>query len=108
MINKAGTVVDIKYLSTVVGDGGKLTKTWVARYEDVPVRFNALRPENEGLEYDREKVNAFFAMFMEYKANISTRDRVVYGTRELDIKKIDNWDEQGKYLRIVLEELTDD
>ena len=108
IIRKAGTKIDIKYLSTTTGAGGKLVKTWVARYEDVPFRFEALRPEDEALFYDREKVTNRFAGRMKYKANISTRDRVYYGTREFDIKKIDNWDEQNLWLRIILEEITND
>lgn len=113
IIRKAGTVADIKYLSTSTGAGGKLTKTWIARHSSVPCRLNALRPEDEQLAYDREKVSPRFAMYIRITDAIAsdppiTRDRISFDSRDFDIKKIDNWDEQDKYYRIILEEITDD
>ena len=110
IIRKAGTKCDIKYESTSVGDGGKLIKTWVTRYEQVPMRIERviLRTAEEMLLYDREKVSPKFIMRMEYKSGITTRDRIYYGTREFEIKEVHNWDEQNLWLRIVAEEITTD
>ena len=113
IIRKAGTTCDINYLSTVIGDGGKLTKTWTARHSSIPCRFNALRPEDEQLAYDREKVFPRFAVYIKITQAIAddppiTRDRISFDSRTFDIKKIDNWDEHDDYYRIIVEEITND
>ncbi|NIM59999.1 MAG: hypothetical protein GTO16_13825 [Candidatus Aminicenantes bacterium] len=113
IIRKAGHTCNINSMSTATTSGGQLLKTWVARHSSIPCRLNALRPEDEDLAYDREKVNPRFAMYIRITDAIasdppSTRDRVSFDSRDFDIRKIDNWDEQDNYYRIVLEEITDD
>jgi len=108
MVRKADTKADIKYESSTTGAGGQLTKTWVARHENVQGRLASIKHMKEILYFDRQKVFADFAWFMAYKSGITTRDRLFVGSRQFLIKLIVNWDEQNKYLIIALTEETDD
>lgn len=113
IIRKAGHTCDINSMASTVTSGGRLITAWDARHSSVPCRFNALRPEDEALAYDREKVFPRFVMYIKITDAIAsdppiTRDRISFDSRNFDIKKIDNWDEQDNYYRIILGEITDD
>lgn len=105
VIKAARQRVDIKYESSIVVTGGQLQTVWNNRYANVAVRLNASRPQSESAKYDRQTVLAQYVMFSEYLAGLLQTDLVVWGEREFEIKKIDNYDELGQYLRVELEEL---
>ncbi len=105
MIRKAGTKCDIKYVSSSIGTGAKLTKTWIVRYHRIPCRLNAKISEAEILFYQKASVFPDFIMYIMYKSGILTTDKVIFDSRTLDIKKVDNWYEKGKYLKIALVEI---
>ena len=105
IIRSAHTKCDIKSLSTTQGTGAKLTKTWSMRYHDVSCRFNAKISQAEILYYQKASVFPDFIMYIVYRSGIVETDKVHFKGREFDIKKIDNWDEKGKYLKIALVEV---
>ena len=105
MIRKARTKCDIKYVDESIGTGAKLTKTWAVRYGRVPCRMNAKISEAEILFYQKASVFPDFIMYILYRSGIVETDRVIFDSRDFDIKKIDNWDEKGKYLKIALVEI---
>jgi SPP1 family predicted phage head-tail adaptor len=105
MIRKAHTKCDIKSLSTSKGAGGKLTKTWSMRYHDVPCRMNAEMSQAEILRYQKASIFPDFIMYTLYRSGIEITDRVIFKSRTFDIKKIDDWDEQQKYLKLALKEI---
>ena len=105
MIRKARTKCDIEYVTSSTGTGAKLTKTWAIRYRRVPCRFNAKISQAEMLFYQKASVFPDFIMYILYKSGIVESDRVIFDSRTLDIKKVDNWDEKGKYLKIALVEV---
>jgi len=106
MINKAGTKCKVLYLSSVAGAGGQLTKTWVVRYNNLPIRFNPKPKVNEALYFDTQKAFPVTTAYVLYKAGIIKRDRVKFKAKTYDIKMIENWDEQNLYLILSLQEIT--
>ena len=104
IIRKAHTKCDIKSLSTTQGAGGRLTKAWAMRYHGISCRFNAKISQAEILYYQKASVFPDFIMYIIYRSGIVETDKIVFSGRTFDIKKIDNWDEKGKYLKIALVE----
>ncbi len=104
MIRKARTKCDIESLSSSIGTGANLTKTWAVRYHRIPCRINAKISEAEILYYQKASVFPDFIIYIIYRSGIVMSDRVIFDSRTFDIKKIDNWDEKGKYLKIALVE----
>ncbi len=104
MIRKARTKCDIKSLSSSTGAGGRRTKTLTMRYSRVPCRLNAKISEAEILYYQKASIFPDFIMYIMYRSGIIISDKVIFDSRTFDIKKIDNWDEKGKYLKIALVE----
>jgi len=109
IIQAANTRGDIKYYSKSTGAGAQLAKTWKIRHNNVPVRLNAMSSlsQKEILYYDAAKVFADFVMYCPFREGISNHDRVYIGNRVFNIKKVDDWDLQGLYLKIALLEETD-
>jgi len=108
VMRKAHTKVDIKWEDETKGAGLQLTKVWRMRYHDVMVRFVSLKTRKEILYFDRQKVFAEFGIEMDYRPNITTRDRVHYKGRIFFIKMITNFAETNEMLLIALEEKTND
>lgn len=109
IILSAKTRGDIKYHSKVVGAGSQLTKTWKIRHNNVPLRLNAISSsgaDKEMLYYDAAKVFADFVMYCPFREGVSNHDRVYIGSRIFNVKKVDDWDLQGLYLKIALLEET--
>jgi head-tail adaptor len=101
----ASTVFGIVYETKAVGAGAQLTKAWVARYSNLPGRLNNMTWSEKQLLFEREKILADFKLFIAYVSGVLDEDRVTFGTRTFIIKKISNWDEQGLYLKIALQEI---
>jgi len=106
MVRGARTKVDIRYESTTLGAGGQLVSTaWPMRYHNVPGRLQPLRSTPEFLKFDKQTVYPDYELYIEYRPGILTTDRVHYGERVFLILKVDNWDEQGRHLRIAMTEM---
>ena len=105
MIKNAGTRCTIKFSTEWTGDGGQLELKWLTRYWNIPCRFNAVKKPAEILYYDKPTTLALYEMYIMYVPNVDMADIVYLGERVFEIKKIDNWDEQSLYLRLLLEEL---
>jgi len=65
---------------------------------------NAEMSQSEALHYQKASVFPDFIMYILYRSGIVETDKVVFKSRNFNIKKIDNWDEKGKYLKIALKE----
>lgn len=110
MIERTGSRATFKTLDEEVGDGGRLYKTWVTVYDDVPCALIpiAALSGREILEYDREKAFAEYKVYIEYRSGITTRHRVYVDGREFDVKRVDDFDSMNIYLRIYVKEITED
>lgn len=104
MIRKAGTTCTFTTLTEVVGDGGKLTKTWAPLYSNVPCRVTALLQKKEIMYYDAPNVFADYVFYILYKTGISEKLRIVFKARTFYIEKVDDFDEMKTFLRISAKE----
>jgi hypothetical protein len=104
IIKAAHQRVDIRYESSQVVTGGQLQTVWKNRHANVAVRLNANIAQAESSKFDRQTVVAEYTMYLEFLPGIVQTDKVVWGTRTFEIRKIDNYDELGQYLRLSLEE----
>ncbi len=94
-----------KVIRTAVGDGS-YTESWSIRYANVPCRINSVRMD-ELQEYDKQTVFADYIIFIEYKNNITEKDRIIFGSRTFEIKAVRNYDEMQLYYKIYVLEIKD-
>jgi len=99
--------VDIKS-RTKGGDtmGGGGTITYADVYLNVPFRFESLDKKEELLAYDKKTTYPDYYGYCEYKANIKEAQVVIFDSRYFEIKLVQDWSEQGKYMRLSLTEIT--
>jgi len=99
--------VDIKERAKggdTMGGGGAITYTDV--YLNVPFRFESLDKKEEMLAYDKKTTYPDYYGYCEYRANIKGGQVVIFNSRYFEIKLVQDWSEQGKYMRLSLVELT--
>jgi head-tail adaptor len=86
--------------NALTADGiGGYTKAWSFIYTKVPVRLNAMGAREIAVLWDTQKVQADYIIFCR-PITVEEGDRAVFGGRTFEIKKVDNWDEQGHHLRL--------
>ena len=99
--------VDIKSRTKAgdtMGGGGAITYTTV--YLNVPFRFESLDKKEELLAYDKATTYPDYYGYCEYRANIAEAQVVIFDSRYFEIKLVQDWSEQGKYMRLSLTEIT--
>ncbi len=106
------TTVDIKERTKASPDsmGGGGTITYTTLYTNVLFRFETLdrKTDEEMIAYDKKTTNPDYYGYCEYLSGIKGGQIVVYNSRMFEIKLVQDWSEQGKYLRLSLTELTRD
>lgn len=104
-------IVDIKERSKA-GDsmGGGGTVTYVSVYKRVPFRFETLdrKTDEEMIAYDKKTTNPDYYGYCEYRSGIRGGQVIFFDSRRFEIKLVQDWSEQGKYLRLSLTEITRD
>ena len=87
------------------GQGGLLAATWAILYNRVPCRFETLWREEEILAYDKKTVYPRYYLYLVYRSGIKEGDRVYLNGRQFEIKLVENWSEQERYLQLEMTEL---
>ena len=87
------------------GQGGFLAATWAILYNRVPCRFETLPKDEEILGYDKKVVYPGYYIYLVYRSGIKEGDRVYHNGRQFEIKLVENWSEQERYLQLIVTEL---
>ena len=98
--------VTIKH-PTVTRDnlGGEGSTTWAILYTRVPCRFESKTEKLGAIAYDKDAVFPDYFVYLEWRSGIKEGDRIYLGSREFEIKLIENWSEQEKYMMLAVVEL---
>jgi len=100
------STISIKRPSKVVDDiGGEGSTTYAVLYTNVPCRFETLTRKLEVIAYNKDAVYPDYYVYLEHRSGIKEGDRIYLGSREFEIKLIEDWSEQGKYLMLAVVEL---
>ena len=98
--------IDIKRLSYTTDDiGGQGTPVYSILYTNVKCRLESLPKKLEIQAYDQTAVFPDYKIYLEYHSGIQEGDRVFLGSQEFEIKLIEDWSEQGKYMTLHVVEL---
>ena len=91
-----------------VGDGmgGHAASGWGVLYAHVSCRFESLPKREEALAYDRETFYPDYYIYLVYRSGIKGGMRVYHNGRQFEIKLVENWSEQERYLQLAVTELT--
>ena len=100
------STITIKRPSKVIDDiGGESSTTNAILYTNVACRFETLTRKLEVIAYNKDAVYPDYYVYMEWRSGIKEGDRLYLGSREFEIKLIEDWSEQGKYLMLAVVEL---
>ena len=92
-------------LGTPDGQGGYTASTWGILYSRVRCRFETLWREQEVLAYDKKVVYPRYYFYLVYRSGIKEGMRIYYNSRQFEIKLIENWSEQKRYLQLEMTEI---
>ncbi len=87
------------------GQGGYLASTWNILYNRVRCRFETLWKDEEILAHDKKTVYPRYYLYLAYRSGIKEGDRVYLNGRQFEIKLVENWSEQERYLQIEMTEI---
>jgi len=85
--------------------GGEGSTAYATLYARVPCRFESKTEKLGAIAYDKDAVFPDYFVYLEYRSGIKEGDRIYLGSREFEIKLIENWSEQGKYMMLAVVEL---
>jgi len=104
--NKVDIKSRTKASPDTMGGGGVITYTDI--YLNVPFRFESLdrKMDEQMLAYDKKTTNPDYYGYCEYRANIKGGQVIFFNSRKFEIKLVQDWSEQGKYMRLSLTEIT--
>lgn len=98
---------DIKERSTTTDSmGGGGSPTWATLYRRVPCRFETLTKDLQIQAYNKKTVYPDYYVYMEYHSGIKEGMRLFKGSREFEIKLVEDWSEQGKKMKLAVTEET--
>ena len=98
--------IDIKRLSYTTDDiGGQGTPAYAVLYTNVKCRFESLPKKLEIKAYDQTAIFPDYKVYLESHSGIIEGDRVFLGSKEFEIKLIEDWSEQGKYMTFHVAEI---
>ena len=98
--------ITIKRPSKPINDlGGEGSTTYAVLYTNVPCRFESLTKKLEIIAYNKDADFPDYYVYLEYRSGIKEGDRLYLGSKEFEIKLIEDWSEQGKYLMLAVVEL---
>lgn len=101
------TIVDIKRRSKGVDSmGGGSSLTYVSVYKRVPFRFEALDKKEELIAYDKKTTYPDYYGYCEYLSGIKEGQVIFHNSEKFEIKLVQDWSKQGKYMRLSLTEIT--
>ena len=89
------------------GMGGYIgPSSWVVLYPRVPCRFESLAKAEEILGYDKKTTYPDYYVYLVYRSGIKEGMRIHHNGRQFEIKLVENWSEQEKYLQLAVTDLT--
>jgi len=93
-------------LGAVDGMGGYAASSWGILYSRVRCRFESLPKAEEALAYDKTITYPDYYVYLVYRSGIKEGMRIYHNGRQFEIKLIENWSEQEKYLQLAVTDLT--
>lgn len=87
------------------GQGGYLASTWNVLYPNLRCRFESLPKDEEILGYDKKVVYPGYYVYLVYRSGIKEGDRIYHNGRQFEIKLVENWSEQERYLQLIVTEI---
>lgn len=92
-------------LGAADGQGGYAASTWAILYNRVPCRFETLWKDEEILGYDKKVVYPAYYIYLVYRSGIKEGDRVYLNGKQFEIKLVENWSEQERYLQLIVTDI---
>ena len=100
------STITIKHPTKALNDlGGEGSTTYAVLYTNVPCRFDSQTKKLEIIAYNKDAVFPDYFVYLEYRSGIKEGDRLYLGSKEFEIKLIEDWSEQGEYLMLAVVEL---
>jgi SPP1 family predicted phage head-tail adaptor len=93
-------------LGAIDGMGGHAASTWGTLYLNVCCRFESLPKVEEILAHDKKTTYPDYYVYLVYRSGIKEGMRIYHNSRQFEIKLVENWSEQEKYLQLAVTELT--
>jgi len=93
-------------LGVADGMGGHAASSWGVLYPHVRCRFESLPKEEEILGHDKKTTYPDYYIYLVYRSGIKEGMRIYHNSRQFEIKLVENWSEQEKYLQLAVTELT--
>ncbi len=87
------------------GMGGFATATWADLYTRVKCRFETLQKKEMVMAYDKKEVYPDYFVYLVFRSGIKAGQRISFDSREFELKLIENWSEQSKYLQLSVVEI---
>ncbi len=87
------------------GMGGFRVATWGILYTRVKCRFESLQKKEMIMAYDKKEVYPDYFIYLVFRSGIKAGQRIYFNSREFEIKLIENWSEQRKYLQLSVTEI---
>lgn len=91
----------IQEVRTEDGQGG-YTRTWAILHRRLLCRFNAMKDNEIQILWDKQSVQANYAVYLKYVSGIKENYRLVKldDSREFEVKLTMNWDEDNSMLKL--------
>jgi len=86
--------------------GGASSTTWNILYPNIKCRFENVGRKQEMLVYNKDTVYPDYYVYIESRSGIKEGDRIVFSNRDFEIKLVEDWSEQDRYMRLSVVELT--
>ena len=83
-----------------------IATSWSVLYPHVRCRFETLWKDEEILAYDKKAVYPRYYLYIVYRSGIKEGMRIYHNGRQFEIKLVENWSEQERYLQIEMTDLT--
>ena len=88
------------------GMGGYLPSGWSVLYPHVRCRFESLPKAEEILGYDKKTTYPDYYVYLVYRSGIKEGMRIYHNSRQFEIKLVENWSEQDRFLQLAVTDLT--
>lgn len=94
-------------LGVADGQGGHAASTWNILYKRIPCRFESLQKTagTQSFSYDKNVTYPDYHVYLVYRTGIKEGDRIYHGGRQFEIKLVENWSEQERYLQLAVTEI---
>ena len=92
-------------LGVADGMGGHAASTWSTLYLNVDCRFESLPKVEEILGHDKKTTYPDYYVYLVHRSGIKEGLHIHHNGRQFEIKLVENWSEQERYLQLAVTEL---